>query len=121
MNPRDIRTLADDDPTAEEEVPDFNPTSTDQLEDSHRVDAALSNKRSAGAIEHDERGRARWKWNTEQAAPTSDVEKTFDHLEALANDKLSLEESPASDAESRPQSGYNPYDTNAPPPSRKRR
>jgi hypothetical protein len=85
MNPRDARPLTDDDPTVEEEAPDFDPTRTDQIEKPTFVSARED---SAGSGEHDERAS--------EAPPPSEPDPS-------------------------PQSGYNPYDTNAAPPPRKGR
>jgi hypothetical protein len=66
---------------------------------------------SVGAIEHDERGKARWKWITEtNAAVESDT--TFNHLKALSNSSLALQQTPASEQPEKPsrKTGYNPYD-----------
>jgi len=123
MSSHDKRPLTDDDPTVEEEVPDFDPTRTDQLDE-----RAFASERhdTTGVIEHDERGQARWKWNPE-TAPATDADQTFDELRALTNDRLALEDAPAAEAAPRPQSGYNPYDTNSPKqpqaqePARRRR
>ena len=103
--------MTDDDPTVEEEAPDFDPSGTDELE---RPTFAAVRDDSAGSVEHDDRGQARWKWATEHQGPASETERTFDQLEALTNDKLALEES-APEPTAGPQSGYNPYDTNATP------
>ena len=123
MSSRDVRVLTDDDPTVEEEAPDFDPSRTDQIE---RPTFVSARDHGAGAVEHDERGHARWKWATEHEPPSSEAEKTFDHLEALSNDRLALEDAPAAAAAATPgpQSGYNPYDADSPRPSqppRKRR
>jgi hypothetical protein len=70
----------------------------------------LTNKRSTGTIEHDDRGDARWVWATEQQAQES-AEKTFDELKALDNEALTLlEQSDPSRATPPPGGGYNPYD-----------
>jgi hypothetical protein len=70
----------------------------------------LTNERSTGTIEHDDRGDARWVWATEQQAQES-AEKTFDELKALDNEALTLlEQSDPSRAKPPPGGGYNPYD-----------
>ncbi len=75
----------------------------------------LTHERSGGAIEHDERGDARWVWASEQQAHES-VERTFDELKALDNEALRLlEQSDPSLPKPPPGGGYNPYDTTAPP------
>lgn len=116
MSSRDVRVLTDDDPTVEEEAPDFDSSHTDQIE---RPTFVSTRDHGPGAIEHDERGQARWKWATEHEPPSSEAEKTFDHLEALSNDRLALEDAPAAAAAPTPgpQPGYDPYDTNSPRPS----
>ena len=112
MTSHNKRPLEDDDPTIEEEVPDFDPTRTDQIEE----DSFVSTRHdTTGVIEHDERGQARWVWIPE-TAPASDVDATFDELRALTNDRLTLEDSPSTEPKPAPQSGYNPYDTNSPAP-----
>jgi hypothetical protein len=121
MSSRDIRVLEDDYPTVEEEAPDFDPSRTDQVE---RPTFVSARDDGPGAVEHDESGQARWTWATEQDGPSSEAEKTFDELEALTNDRLALEDSPAAEPAPSPQSGYNPYDTKSPQPPqppRKRR
>ena len=84
----------------------------------------LTNERSTGAIEHDDRGDARWVWATEQQAQES-TERTFNELKALDNEALTLlEQSDPSRPKPPPGGGYNPYDTTAPekkPPAKKRR
>jgi len=112
--------LTDNDPTLEEEAPEFEPTATDTLPEEVSVVAAGGD--SAGAIEHDERGEARWKWVTETAA-ASEVDKTFDHLEALSNASLSLENTPATADTEKPsrKTGYNPYDLGGAAPSKPRK
>jgi hypothetical protein len=122
MSSRDKRLPTDDDPTVEEEAPDLDLSQTDRIE---RPTFVSARDDGPGAVEHDERGQARWKWATEHEGPSSDVEKTFDQLEALTNDRLALEDSPAAEPTPNPQSGYDPYETktktNAPQPPRKRR
>jgi len=120
MSSQNKRPPTDDDPTIEEEVPDFDPTRTDQIEEDEFVSTRHD---TTGVIEHDERGQARWKWIPE-TTPAGDADGTFDELRALTNDRLTLEDSPSKESAPTPQSGYNPYDTNAPTPpqpARKRR
>jgi hypothetical protein len=74
----------------------------------------LTNERSTGTIEHDERGDARWVWPSEQQAHES-IEKTFDELKALDNETLTLlEQSAPSNGKPPPGGGYNPYNTTKP-------
>lgn len=83
----------------------------------------LTNERSTGAIEHDERGDARWVWASEQQAQES-AERTFDELKALDNEALRILEQPdPSRPQPPPGGGYNPYDVTAPPknPAAKKR
>jgi hypothetical protein len=111
--------LADDDPTLEEEAPDFESLAANGGREDLSIVASGGD--SAGAIEHDERGEARWKWVTETAAAL-ETEKTFDHLEALSNASLSLVDAPASTDSAKPRkTGYNPYDVGGPPPSKPRK
>jgi hypothetical protein len=88
----------------------------------HRV--TLTNERSSGAIEHDDRGDARWVFSTEQQAHDL-AEDTFNELKALDNEALSLVDQPdPSRPKSPPGGGYNPYDVVAPqkkPATKKRR
>ncbi|HZF28412.1 MAG TPA: hypothetical protein VE907_04810 [Gammaproteobacteria bacterium] len=112
---RSSRVVTDDDPTVEEEAPDFGPTRTDVLRESDHASIVAADGDSVGAIEHDDRGEARWKWVTETAAAT-ESEKTFDHLKALSNASLSLQDTPAAAEADKPsrKTGYNPYDVGAP-------
>jgi hypothetical protein len=78
-----------------------------------RDSATLTNERSTGGVEHDERGDARWVWASEQQA--RDTAETFDELKALDNDTLEiLELSEPNPAKAPPGGGYNPYDVTTP-------
>ena len=114
MSPKPPR-IADDDPTLEDEAPDFGDIGLDSQQDSDEASVVASGGGSVGAIEHDERGEARWKWVTETSGAI-ETEKTFDHLEALSNASLSLEDGPAKADNAKPsrKTGYNPYDVGGP-------
>ena len=107
--------IPDDDPTVEEEAPEFDGSSTDQLDESYRLSVVSSSERSAGKIDHDHRGTSRWKWNTEgKDVPADPLERTFDHLKSLNHPKLTVEgeESDSDDGSGpRPKGGYDPYAT----------
>jgi hypothetical protein len=110
MNPPGKRQISDNDPTGQEPALDGDPALTDQVDERFRVSLDYTGEFATGTVDHDDRGQARWKWNTE-STPTGDTERTFDLLKALTNDALSIEGS----AETKPeepkrQSGYNPYD-----------
>jgi hypothetical protein len=109
------RVTSNEDPTVEEKSPDFDPTRTDKISEAERVNFVAARGNSSGAIEYDDRGDARWKWVTETAAAT-ETERTFNHLKALSNDALTLEEpaAPAAAAEASRKTGYNPYDVGRP-------
>ena len=73
----------------------------------------LTNERSSGAIEHDDRGDARWVFASEQQA--RDSAETFDEFKALDNEALTLVDQPdPSRPKPPPGGGYNPYDVTAP-------
>ena len=72
----------------------------------------LTNERSSGSIEHDERGAARWVSASEKQA--RDTAETFDELRALDNDTLEILELAEPPAKKPPGGGYNPYDVTTP-------
>jgi hypothetical protein len=72
----------------------------------------LTNERSTGGVEHDERGDARWVWASEQQA--RDASETFDELKALDNDTLEILELADPVGKKPPGGGYNPYDVTTP-------
>ena len=104
------RPPEDDDPTSEEEVPEFDGTHTDQLDDKYRSRIAAGSERPHGAVGFDDRGQAQWKWITE-IEPDGSATGTFDQLKALENPALTLEEEPAPDPPRK--TGYDPYATEA--------
>jgi hypothetical protein len=112
------RVPPDDDPTLEEEAPEFDGSSTDQLGEAYRLSVVSASERSAGKIDHDDRGTSRWKWKTEaQNAPADPMERTFDHLKSLNHPKLTVEgEEPhdSGDKPAGPKGGYDPYSTGIP-------
>jgi hypothetical protein len=113
-----------DDPTIEEEAPDFDGTSTDQLDNTYRLRVALASENRNGRIGFDDRGQARWTWATELGeAPASTG--TFNQLKALDNPKLKLEGSKEPEPEPTPppsrKEGYNPYARSPQAPSKKQR
>jgi hypothetical protein len=111
MSSRRKRDLPDDDPTAEEAAlgKDFDPADTDQLPDKFRVSLDYTAESATGTVDHDDRGQARWKWNTE-STPAGDADQTFDLLKALNNDALSIEGTAPQAAKPPRKSGYDPYD-----------
>ena len=116
--PHGKKPLGDDDPTVEEEAPEFDPTRTDEIE----LDFVSARHASTGVIEHDDRGQARWVL-TPQHEPASDADATFDELRALTNERLEIDNSVPAEKKKNPKGGYNPYDTDAapPPPPRKKK
>lgn len=115
MKPRRQREPSDDEPTAEHQTlkhgnEEIDPGDTDQLDDQYRVSLDYTGEHSSGTVDHDDRGQARWKWNTE-STPSGETDRTFDLLKALNNDALSIEitveEKPAKAPR---KSGYDPYD-----------
>jgi hypothetical protein len=111
MSSRGKREIADEDPPGEDETLEVDPTRSDLLDDQHRVSLDYTGEFATGTVDHDDRGQARWKWNTEDT-PSGDAERTFDLLKALNNDALRIEGSPEETPTDEPprQSGYNPYD-----------
>jgi hypothetical protein len=115
--PHGKKPLSDDDPTLEEEAPDFDPTRTDEIE----LDFVAARHTSTGVIEHDDRGQARWVL-TPKHEPASDADATFDELRALTNERLEIDDTePAEKKKKNPKGGYNPYDTDVPAPPRKKK
>jgi hypothetical protein len=113
MDSRGKRETARENSTDKEEG--LDPTRTDQIDDRFRVSLDYTGEFATGTVDHDDRGQARWKWNTE-TTPAGETDRTFDLLKALTNDALSIEGSPAEPPAKEPprQSGYNPYDVGGP-------
>jgi hypothetical protein len=64
-----------------------------------------------GAIDHDERGHARWKWKSELAASADPTAETFNYLKAL-DTSLEIERSQKVRVlEESMKTGLDPYDT----------
>jgi hypothetical protein len=103
---------AEDDPTDEHEALEFDGTHTEVLDDTYRFRVVATSENSAGGIDRDELGRARWKWIAEGTAPAGETDKTFDHLKALDQDGLAVDGA-APDPAPQPlrKVGHNPYDT----------
>jgi hypothetical protein len=114
--PRGKKPLTDDDPTLEEEAPDFDPTRTDEIE----LDFVAPEHASTGVIEHDDRGQARWVL-TPKHEPASDADSTFDELRALTNERLEIDDAAPAEKKRNPRGGYNPYDTDVPQPPVKKK
>jgi hypothetical protein len=115
--PHGKKPLTDDDPTLEEEAPDFDPTATDEIE----LDFVSASHGTTGVIEHDDRGQARWILTPRQE-PATDEDATFDELRALTNERLEIDDAAPVEKKKNPKGGYNPYDTDAPqPPVKKKR
>ena len=108
-----ISPAENDDPTIEEEALEFDGVHTDQLDSAYRVSVVSASESSAGGIDHDDRGQARWRWITEDERPAT-TDDTFDQLHALDNPTLTLAVSEQASVEappSKPGGGYDPYDT----------
>jgi hypothetical protein len=105
-NPKDQRR------TGKAETPESTTSKTDQLDDSSGVQVVSASENGIGAVDHDERGHAKWKWSTEASAPSGTDTGTFDLLKALDNDSLTLsQEVPALDPTAvDTHGGYNPYE-----------
>lgn len=99
-----------DDPTSEEEALQFDGTATDQLDDTYRLRVVTASEGGKGGIGFDDRGQARWQWNTE-AGLGSDATGTFNELKALENPALALEGEAPPEREPSAKSGYDPYAT----------
>jgi hypothetical protein len=99
----------DEDPTSEEEVPKFDGTRTDQLDDTYRLRVVTASESPSGTVDFDDRGQPHWKWRSELGPASSDLTGTFDQLKALENPALSLESETKPQAESPTKSGYDPY------------
>ncbi len=114
--PHEKKPLTDDDPTLEEEAPDFDPLRTDQID----LDFVSASHGTTGMIEHDDRGQARWVL-TPRHAPAADEDATFDELRALTNERLEIDDAAPVEKKRKPKGGYNPYDTDVPQPPRKKK
>jgi hypothetical protein len=114
--PHEKKPLTDDDPTLEEEAPNFDPLRTDQID----LDFVSASHGTTGVIEHDDRGQARWVL-TPTHAPAADADATFDELRALTNERLEIADAAPPEKKKNPQGGYNPYDTDIPQPPRKKK
>ena len=114
--PHGKKPLTDNDPTVEEEAPNFDPTRTDEIE----LDFVSASHATTGVIEHDDRGQARWVL-TPTHEPVSDLDTTFDELRALTNERLEIDDSMPAEKKKNPKGGYNPYDADTPAPPRKKK
>ncbi len=117
MTPRDIKPIADDAPTGEEEALEVDGTSTDQLDAKYGIRVVSASEADSGTVEFDERGQPRWKYRDNQ--PTRDPERTFDLLKALENAAIAIDEPAPPTTQPKREPGYNPYDTAPAKPGRK--
>jgi hypothetical protein len=117
MNPRRTKETPDDEPTGKKAAVDDERTQTN-LTEKYSISIDYTGEFSKGTVDHDDRGQARWKWNTE-TTPSGEADRTFDLLKALTNDALSIEGSVEEPAEPPRQSGYNPYDVGGDKPKPK--
>jgi hypothetical protein len=91
----------DQDPTAEEELPEFDGAATDSLDDTYRFHGVAASE-------------PQWKWITELSGEAAAASETFDQLRALDNPALALEsEETASPPERLGRTGFDPYATGA--------
>lgn len=102
---------SDDDPTDEQPTLEYDGTRTDELDEAYRMRVVAANENGSGTVDFDDRGQPRWKWITETDGAAQSCERTFDHLKALDNEALSIEEPAPDSSKSSPASGYDPYDT----------
>jgi hypothetical protein len=100
-----------EDPTIEEEAPEFDGTSTDQLDDTYRLRVVAASESASGTVGFDDRGQPHWKWITETSPTAGNVTGTFDQLKALDNPALCLQADPAPEPRKAGQEGYDPYST----------
>jgi hypothetical protein len=100
-----------EDPTSEEEVPEFDGTATDPLDDTYRFRLVTASESPHGTVGFDDRGQPHWKWITELRPTAGDVTGTFDQLKALDNPALSLEADQAPEPRKAAKDGYDPYAT----------
>jgi hypothetical protein len=115
MIPNDDHQIGEDDPTAEKEALELDGTHTMQLADVYRVAARAAHEKSAGPVEYDDRGDARWKWAADTLTLCDLTAETFDYLKAL--DPLTIEDTQPVESIEQPRlAGYNAYDT---PPRKK--
>jgi len=115
------RPSDDNDPTGEQEAPEIGGTHTEKLDDMYRPRVVTASEGGNGVVAFDDRGQAQWKWITELGATTADVSGTFDHLRALDNPTLALEDETPPEAEPTSKTGYDPYATGVFPKPKLRR
>jgi hypothetical protein len=110
----------DNDPTAEQETPEFDGTQTMQLDDTYRFRVVAASESAIGSVDHDDRGQARWKFKAD-TAPSDPTAETFDYLKAL-DANLEIERSQTIPALAPPKApGSDPYDSSPPAKDKKRR
>ena len=100
-----------EEPTIEEEAPEFDGASTEQLDDTYRFRVVAASESPNGTVGFDDRGQPHWKWITEVSPTAGDVTGTFDQLKALDNPDLSLADEPAPEPRKTAKEGYDPYAT----------
>ena len=101
----------EDDPTSEEELPEFDGAGTDQLDDTYRLRIVAASESDSGTVGFDDRGQPHWKWITELSPVASATSGTFDQLKALENPALSLQDTAPAAPEPAAKVGYDPYST----------
>ena len=102
-----------EDPTIEEEVPEFDGTHTDQLDDTYRFRVVTASESDHGSVGFDDRGTSKWNWKVDHSPLGSNAGETFDQLKALENPELSLEEEARPESGPSAKTGYDPYATGA--------
>ena len=102
-----------EDPTIEEELPEFDGTHTDQLDDTYRFRVVTASDSEHGAVGFDDRGNPQWKWRVDLQASGRDSGETFDQLKALENPQLRLEDDVKPQPQPLAKTGYDPYATAA--------
>jgi hypothetical protein len=100
-----------EDPTTEEEAPEFDGAQTDQLDDTYRFRVVTASESGHGTVGFDDRGNSQWKWRAEIEPIGSDPNETFDQLKALENPALSLEDEAKPEQQPPTRAGYDPYAT----------
>jgi hypothetical protein len=95
-----------------DDTPTSDRSKSEQVDKPSSTRVVSARENGIGSVDHDERGRAKWKWSTEASVPAVADTGTFDLLKALDNDSLTLsQEIPALDPTVvDKKAGYNPYD-----------